>query len=180
MIQRFYNRRLISTIRLIVLILIAYLFPVTAQGQLTPAFQDLSKDSTFDVVTWNIEWFGSETNGPDDLELQMKNVLEVIKTIDADLYAFQEIVDKPRYFALRDSLKEFSGFYSSYSQSLKTAYMFRTSIIDSLDSGLLRAEQDDDDWAGGRFPLFFEFDLTIGDKTLRVFTYNLHSKAFAD
>ena len=27
---------------------------------------DIPKDKTFDVVTWNMEWFGSTGNGPDD------------------------------------------------------------------------------------------------------------------
>lgn len=144
------------------------------------SIQDISKDSTFDVVTWNIEWFGSESNGPEDNDLQLNNVIEVVETLDADLYAFQEIVDKPLFFALNDSLENYSGFYASYSQSQKTAYLFKTSVIDSLDSGLLEAEQNEADWAGGRFPLFFEFDVTIADQTLRVFSYNLHAKAFAD
>lgn len=180
MIQQSFDRSLILKISYFILFVTLFSTPLSAQNFTSPIFQEISKDSTFDVVTWNIEWFGSESNGPDDPDLQMNNVLEVIRTIDADLYAFQEIVDKPRYFALRDSLEDFSGFYASYSQSQKTAYMFRTSVIDSLDSGLLEAQQDEADWAGGRFPLFFEFDLTIGEKTLRVFTYNLHSKAFAD
>lgn len=179
MIQCF-CRRLIPITGFTVFLIFSAVYSIHAQDRPDFSFREISKDSTFDVVTWNIEWFGSESNGPDDLDLQMNNVLEVIRTIDADLYAFQEIVDKPRYFALRDSLEGFGGFYASYFQSQKTAYLFRTSVIDSLDSGLLKAQQDDDDWAGGRFPLFFEFDLTIGEKTLRVFTYNLHAKAFAD
>ncbi|MDZ7756291.1 hypothetical protein [Rhodohalobacter sp.] len=27
---------------------------------------DVSKDQTFEVVTWNIEWFGDSGNGPDE------------------------------------------------------------------------------------------------------------------
>lgn len=180
MIQRSLSRRLILNISYFALLVTIFTRPINAQDLSGQTVHEISKDSTFDVVTWNIEWFGSETNGPDDLDLQLNNVLEVIRTIDADLYALQEIVDKPRYFALRDSLEDFSGFYASYSQSQKTAYMFRTSVIDSLDSGLLEAQQNESDWAGGRFPLFFEFDVTIADQKLRVFTYNLHSKAFAD
>lgn len=180
MIQRRYCRQLIQKISLLIFLFAGAFISAHAQQHPGFSFQEISKDSTFDVVTWNIEWFGSENNGPDDLDLQFNNVIEVVETIDADLYAFQEIVDKPRFFALKDSLVGFSGFFASYFQQQKTAYLFRTSVIDSLDSGLLEAQQSEDDWAGGRFPLFFEFDLTIGEKTLRVFTYNLHAKAFAD
>lgn len=180
MIHRRYCRRLPQQTGLLFLFIIYAIGTANAQSRPDFSLQEISKDSTFDVVTWNIEWFGSENNGPEDLDLQLNNVIEVINTIDADLYAFQEIVDKPRFFALRDSLKAFSGFFAGYSQQQKTAYLFRTAVIDSLDSGLLEAQQNEADWAGGRFPLFFEFDLTMGEKTLRVFTYNLHAKAFAD
>lgn len=151
-----------------------------AQNQERFSILDISKDSTFDVVTWNVEWFGSKEFGPEDEALQMSNVIEVIKTMDADLYALQEVVDKPLFFAMDDSLENYHGFYAAYTQSQKTAYLFKTSVIDSLDSGLLEAQQNEDDWAGGRFPLFFEFDVTLANQTLRVFSYNIHAKAFAD
>ncbi|MDR9364160.1 MAG: T9SS type A sorting domain-containing protein [Balneolaceae bacterium] len=178
MIQRFIYGRPTPKIGFLILFIFSTIYSANAQGHPNVSFQEISKDSTFDVVTWNIEWFGSETNGPDDLELQMKNVLEVIRTIDADLYAFQEIVNKPLYFSLIDSLEEYSGFYASYGISqLQTAYLFKKSIVDSLDSGILRAQQDEDDWARDRLPLFFEFDVTIAENNLRIFSYNLHAKA---
>ncbi|MDZ7719349.1 MAG: T9SS type A sorting domain-containing protein [Balneolaceae bacterium] len=180
MIQRLFCRQQIPKAALLILLIFSTVYSIHAQDRPEFSFQEISKDSTFDVVTWNIEWFGDSERGPDNDQLQLQNVIEVIRTIDADLYAFQEIVNKPLFFALRDSLEGFSGFFASYVQQQKTAYLFRTSVIDSLDSGLLEAQQDEDDWAGGRFPLFFEFDLSIGEKTLRTFTYNLHSKAFAD
>lgn len=180
MIQRFFCRRLIPKTCLLILFFISAFGLSYAQHQPDFSFQEISKDSTFDVVTWNIEWFGSTDNGPDDLDLQLNNVIEVMRSIDADLYALQEIVDKPLFFALRDSLDGYSGFFASYFQQQKTAYLFKTSVIDSLNSGLLEAQQDESDWANGRFPLFFEFDASIADKSLRVFSYNIHAKAFAD
>lgn len=181
MIQRSFYRGQILKISFLILFVILFELPLTAQDQVRPVLNEISKDSTFDVVTWNIEWFGSDFSGPEDLDLQMNNVIKVIKTLDADLYALQEIAHKPRFISLRDSLSEYSGFYASYSSSqLETAYLFKKSIIDSLDSGLLRAQQNEADWANGRFPLFFEFDVTIAEERLRVFSYNLHSKAQAD
>lgn len=132
-------------ITFLILIIFLHTISLCAQRSVTSALQEISKDSTFDFVTWNNKWFGSESFGPKDLEFQLNNVLEVIRAIDADLYAFQEIVDKPRYFALRDSLEEYSGFYSNYSQSQKTAYLFHTSVIDSLVTGLLEAQQNEED-----------------------------------
>jgi len=140
---------------------------------------DVPMDQTFDVVTWNIEWFGSTENGPSDLDLQMNNVLKVIRTIDADLYALQEIASLQSFEALVDSLDEFSGFWAGYSQTQNTAYLFRTAVIDSVNSGQLSTGQNSFDWAG-RLPLFFTFDATVNDITRRIYSYNIHAKAFGD
>ncbi len=140
---------------------------------------DVPMDQTFDVVTWNIEWFGSTENGPSDLDIQMNNVLKVIRTIDADLYALQEIASLQSFEALVDSLDEFSGFWAGYSQTQNTAYLFRTAVIDSVNSGQLSTGQNSFDWAG-RLPLFFTFDATVNDITRRIYSYNIHAKAFGD
>jgi len=141
--------------------------------------EDVPRDSTFDVVTWNIEWFGSESRGP-EADLQISNVIEVVETIDAELYAFQEISDRSRFLTMAQSLDNYRGFVSFYPQEQQTAYLFKSSIVDSLDSGELREGQDSFDWASGRFPLFFEFDATIGETTQRITSYNFHAKALGD
>src|SRR6056297_16664 len=141
---------------------------------------DIPKEQTFDVVTWNVEWFGSSGNGPDDTDLQLTNVITVVETIDADLYALQEISSQTRFLALVDSLEEYSGFWADYSsQTQNTAYLYKTSIINSIDSGLLEAGQQEFDWAF-RLPLFFEFDATVEGVTRRIHAYNVHAKALAD
>lgn len=145
-----------------------------------PVGEDIPKDKTFDVVTWNIEWFGDPDLGPDDLDLQMDNVITVVKTIDADLYALQEIANEAQFSALIDSLDEYSGFWANYSsQNQNTAYLFKTAVVDSVDSGLLTTLQQEFDWAF-RLPLFFEFDATVEGQTRRIRSYNVHAKAFAD
>jgi endonuclease/exonuclease/phosphatase family metal-dependent hydrolase len=145
-----------------------------------PVGDDIPKDKTFDVVTWNIEWFGSTGNGPSDVDRQLENVITVVETIDADLYALQEISSESRFFELVDSLENYSGFWADYSsQTQNTAYLFKPSVIDSVSSGLLQAGQQEFDWAF-RLPLFFEFDATIEGVTRRIFSYNVHAKALAD
>ncbi|MCA1747699.1 MAG: DUF5689 domain-containing protein, partial [Bacteroidales bacterium] len=145
-----------------------------------PVGDYIPKDQTFDVVTWNIEWFGSSGNGPSDLDLQMNNVITVVETIDADLYAFQEISNETRFFALVDSLEDYSGFWADYSsQTQNTAYLYKTSVVSSVGSGLLQAGQQEFDWAF-RLPLFFEFDATVEGVTRRIYAYNVHAKALAD
>ena len=141
--------------------------------------EDTPRDSTFDVVTWNIEWFGSDSRGPVP-SLQISNVVEVIETIDAELYAFQEIANRSRFLEMAESLENYRGFVSFYPQAQQTAYLFKSSVVDSLASGELREGQDSFDWASGRFPLFFEFNATIGEITQRITSFNLHAKALGD
>ena len=61
------------------------------RGYLTGA--TINKDLTFDVVNWNIEWFGSTDpgQGPADVDLQLQNVKTLIEALDADVDAVQEI-----------------------------------------------------------------------------------------
>jgi endonuclease/exonuclease/phosphatase family metal-dependent hydrolase len=139
-------------------------------------YEDVPKSKTFDAVTWNIEWFGASGNGPADLELQFTNVLRVIRTIDADLYALQEISNVAQFQRLVDSLDGFRGFIAPYSQAQKTAYLYKTSTIDSLNAGYATTSGQ---WGGGRFPFFFLFNATIDGRRERVRAINIHAKAFA-
>jgi len=54
----------------------------------------LSMDKTLDVVTWNLEWFGAPQNSKhaSSFDQQLRAVSKRIKEIDADIYAFQELV----------------------------------------------------------------------------------------
>jgi endonuclease/exonuclease/phosphatase family metal-dependent hydrolase len=139
-------------------------------------YENISRDKTFDAVTWNIEWFGASGNGPADLDLQFTNVLRVMRTIGADLYALQEISNIAQFRRLADSLDGYRGFIAPYSQSQRTAYLFRTSVIDSLSSGFVT---ESGQWGGGRYPFFFLFNATVDGRRERVRAITIHAKAFA-
>lgn len=139
-------------------------------------YENVPKDKTFDAVTWNIEWFGASGNGPTDLELQFTNVLRVIRTIDADLYALQEISNNAQFHRLVDSLAGYRGFIAPYSQTQRTAYLYKTSVIDSLSAGYAT---ESGQWGGGRYPFFFLFNATVDGRRERVRAINIHAKAFA-
>ena len=59
---------------------------------------EIDKAKALDIVTWNIEWFGDESNSPaagkpnSDL-IQKDSVKTVIQKLNADIYAVQEIAD---------------------------------------------------------------------------------------
>lgn len=62
----------------------------------------LPKADTFDVVTYNLEFFGSDVKdksnvefGPTDDDLQIENVAKVMNKLNADVYVVQEVSDDP-------------------------------------------------------------------------------------
>jgi len=139
---------------------------------------ELARHETFDIVTWNIEWFGSATNGPSNLELQYQNVLRLIRRIDADVYAFQEIASPAQFQRLINDLDEYHGFLANFTQDQKTGYLFKPETVDSLTSGLISAGQSSFDWAG-RLPLHFRFTIDADGQPKTINAVNIHAKAFS-
>ncbi|MCH8496749.1 MAG: DUF5689 domain-containing protein [Balneolales bacterium] len=146
---------------------------------------DLPLSSTLDVMTWNIEWFGDESRGPSDLELQFQNVKLFIEETQMDIYALQEIASASMFARLVDELEDYSGFISPMGLTQRLAYLYNTKAIDSLSSGNVAigsssiVDEDDTSWPGGRSPLMFEFNFTAENKTRRVRAINIHAKAFS-
>lgn len=85
-----------------------------------------TKDSTLDIVTWNVEWFGADKDadgkelGPADEELQFANVKQVMQSLDADIYALQEVSDDTKMAQLVSELNGYSFVKSDvYSYSIR-------------------------------------------------------------
>lgn len=83
-------------------------------------------DSTLDIMTWNIEHF------PKNGETTINYVAEVIKALDVDVVALQEIEDVLTFNQLLDSLEGYNSFYLSGDYA-SLAYVYKTSVI-NIDS----------------------------------------------
>lgn len=137
------------------------------------------KDRTFDITTWNLEWFGDGQYGPEDDMMQLQNVIRVIDSVDADLYGLQEVVNVQYFRAILDSLPRYGGVLSyGIGQPQKMAFLFKRSVIDSLNSThILKVPGT---WANGRYPLMFVFDATVQGVRERMYAVVLHAKANGD
>ena len=148
-------------------------------------------DATFDVVGWNIEWFGDTRAGfgPSDDALQQQNVRDVIAGVDADVWAVQEIVDLARWNSLEASLPGYAGFlaheanvtngsafYTAAEQ--KVGILYKTSVVEVTDARLILTANNFD--FGGRPPLEVTMRVTVGGTTQDLVLIVLHMKAFAD
>lgn len=135
-------------------------------------------DGILETVTWNIEWYGSTSNGPEDERQQTKNVLEVSDSLKADLYAFQEVHSKERLDSLTKYMTGYRGFTADYiSYNQRMAFVYNTETIDSLSAGAITQNQDGYHWASGRFPLFFSFNYNYRGSSIPIYAIVIHGKA---
>lgn len=108
---------------LALIIFISASFNLTAQN-----LDDLQfgSDSTFEAITWNIEWF------PKDGQTTVDYVIQIIESIDADVFAIQEISDTIIFKQMLDSLDNYTGYFQS-SWFAGLAYIYKTNTVEIND-----------------------------------------------
>ncbi len=86
--------------------LLLVLSVVPSSGQ---TFEELEfgTDATFEVVTWNIEWF------PKQGQTTVDYVSQIIEALDVDLIAMQELDDTDMFDQMMDGLADYVGYYES-------------------------------------------------------------------
>ncbi|MGM0737767.1 MAG: T9SS type A sorting domain-containing protein [Bacteroidota bacterium] len=150
-------------------------------GQYSDDWTHIPRNQTFDVVTWNIEWFGDERNGPNDTETQYTHVLWVIQDLQPDLMSVQEIADADQFRRLLNDLDDYSGFLANYSQTQQVGFIYNTNTVDSLFSSLVDSDDGQSSYAwAGRFPLEFVIQARIGTTSTIIYNVGIHAKAFSD
>ncbi|MER3465034.1 MAG: hypothetical protein C4329_12095 [Chitinophagaceae bacterium] len=101
--------------------------------------------NTLTVASWNIEWFGSASNGPADDNLQEANVKTVLRYLNADIYGLVEVVDTMRFRRVVDSLgtnykyviadfcsNNTTGTGNSWLTGQKEAYIYNKNILNNV------------------------------------------------
>jgi endonuclease/exonuclease/phosphatase family metal-dependent hydrolase len=144
---------------------------VDASAQVAP----LGSAERLDVATWNIEWFGSTSNGPTDLERQFNNVRAIIEGAEVDLWGVQEIASPALFQTLLDSLGDgYSGALASYTQTQKIGFIYRNEVVDRVSVGHI-LESFNYEFAG-RPPLEMRTTVTLPDTSLSVTFITVHLK----
>lgn len=144
----------------------------------------LTKAQTLDVVTWNIEWFGDNTNGPTDEVLQRNNIKSVIQQIDADMYCFQEVTNQNGTNSFQTLVTELQPFGYSGVRVTHTsgfgdaqqarAFIYKTATFSNVTTEVLTLGST---WVDGRQPVVFKGDATIEGTTKTFYFVNIHAKA---
>lgn len=111
--------RIILTVTLVFLV-----FMSRGQNLEIPAF---GSDSTFEMITWNIEWF------PKNDETTVEYVSEIIRDLDVDLIAMQELDDTVVFNQMISDLENYSSYYESgYFAGLAFIYNSEVVQIDTI------------------------------------------------
>lgn len=133
-------------------------------------------DTTVDVVCWNTEWLGDAQNGPSNEVTQMKNVVAVIKGMDMDLWGMCEVSSPAAWDTLKARLPEYDGVISTWSQTQKTALLYRKSLFRVLNAQHILAVYERE-FASGRLPLEVMLEVSSGIKKDTMYAIVLHLKA---
>jgi hypothetical protein len=164
----------------------------------TAAYYDVagntySRNATLDVVNWNILWFGSTAagQGPTNDDLAQANIKRVMDSLDADIYAFSEVVDINRFKTLIESSAGYGFIVSdycsnaantsngSYAPGQKIAFAYRKSVITNATArGLLKSSTAaNSNWASGRVPFLLQADVVNGTATKKMNFILVHGKS---
>ncbi|WP_276481912.1 T9SS-dependent choice-of-anchor J family protein [Paraflavitalea pollutisoli] len=147
--------------------------------------------NTLDIVAWNVEWFGSTGNGPEDNDLQQTRVREALLYLDADIIALEEIVDTMRLKNVIDNMPGYAyalSYYASsapdptnglYATGQKLALVYKTNVVSNVISrGLLKSSPTaSSNWASGRVPFLVSADVTSNGVTQPINFLILHGKS---
>ena len=99
-----------------------FLFSVNLSAQ---DFDELEfgTDSTFKILTWNIEWF------PKNGQTTVDYVTAIIQTLDVDVLAIQEVDDTDMFDQMLQNLTDYEGYYES-AWFAGLAYIYKTDVVE--------------------------------------------------
>ena len=102
---------------------IIFIFLISSQILSAQTLNDLyfGTDTTFDIISWNIEWFPKNNNTASEVQ-------EILARLEADVYALQEIEDTTLLKQVVSNIPGYECYFkSSYYGGL--AYVYNTNTI---------------------------------------------------
>ncbi|MFM1792640.1 MAG: hypothetical protein RLZZ252_994 [Bacteroidota bacterium] len=136
----------------------------------------VGSDTTLDIANWNIEWFGDSLNGPSNENTQLTNAVNVIKSMDMDIWGLCEISNSGYWQKLQNELGDYSAVITNYAQTQKTALLYRKSQFKLIYSkSILLAYEFE--FASGRFPLEVALEWDRNGQKDTLYCWVIHLKA---
>ncbi|MAC42152.1 MAG: hypothetical protein CMJ05_10240 [Pelagibacterales bacterium] len=109
---------------------------------------DFSNQNSFDIISWNLEWF------PKQGSTTVDSVKQIIEVINAEIIGVQEISNVSDFNQLVNKLDSYNG-YCTNTSNLNLGYIYKNTLnIDSIYT-ILNSESY---FFAGRFPLVLEMN----------------------
>jgi hypothetical protein len=157
----------------------------------------IEKANTFDVVSWNIEWFGSTLpgQGPTNVNQQLQNVRTIFEDLQADVYALQEIIDLQKIEELTAALPDYGYIVSpatsaggTFDEAQKLVFLYNKRTVEPVTTRVLLQGVQDSDlvgypstpdrfWASGRLPFLMEAKVNINGSSQNINLINIHTRS---
>ncbi len=110
-------------------LILSILFSTIGYISVAQTLDDLEfgTDTTFEVVTWNIEWF------PKNGQITVNYVKQIIENLDVDLLAIQEVDDIDAFQTMVDGIDGYEAFYESgWFAGLAYIYNSNTIVVNDI------------------------------------------------
>lgn len=171
------------SILLLIAVGIATTQPLTSQS----LFNAKQATENFKFTTYNVEWLSCTTFGPTDEELQMNNIVAVIKAMQSDIVALQEVGTSSSYTTIDTLVRrlgsEWAGSMIAYyvdNCSQNEGLVYKKSKVQLLNASLMTNAGSSYNWSGGRYPVVYNVNLLVDDTSIPVSIINIHAKARND
>ncbi|MDI1235326.1 MAG: T9SS type A sorting domain-containing protein [bacterium] len=104
-----------------------------------------------EIANWNLNWLGKKGYGPSNELLQQKNIIDVIRASDIDIWTFCEVSDELVFDSMLQQLPEYKYKICNYLPEQKTAVVYKKSMFTLIKSELIGTQQKDS-FSTLRFP----------------------------
>jgi endonuclease/exonuclease/phosphatase family metal-dependent hydrolase len=170
----------------IFLLLVNFIFTQIAVSQ--TRFEASQESIEFKFTTWNTEWLSCSENGPTNENLQVNNVVAVIKAINPDVLTLQEVGTSDLYTTIDTLVRrlgvEWGGAMvasSSYGNcGQNQGFIYKKAKIQFLNASLMTNAGASYDWSSGRYPVLYSVNLLANGSLIPVSFINIHAKAMSD
>lgn len=150
-------------------------------------FEALHQTVEFKFSTWNTEWLSCAINDPSDDNLQINNVVAVLKAMNSDIIALQEVGTSSTYATIDTLVRRLGAEWAGeiIPSSIGNCYqnqgvIYKKAKVKLVSASLLTDGGSSYDWSSGRFPVFYEVNLLVGGNVVPVSFINIHAKAMDD
>lgn len=146
--------------------------------------------ATFKITNWNTEWLGCTTFGPTDETQQINNIATAMRSINADVYCIQEVVNTPSVPSIATIVSllgsEWAGAIvpaNTGDCNQRQGIIYKKARVQLVSSQELNSGQGAQgnsyyyNWTSGRYPALYNVNFISGNTKIPVSLINIHAKS---